>query len=397
VLREREELAEQTHASSCPICRSDQTRIVLELAGVPTDTNRLWRKPEDARSAARGTIALRFCEVCDHLFNGAYDDRAVDYEVDYENSQMFSRRFQDYARSLAQELSTRYDLAGKEVIEVGGGRGDFLGILCAEAGCRGTSFGPSYAPAPDDVLPPGVTFVTDYFTEKYADVPADLILSRHVLEHFEDPETLVRSVRATIGDRPDVSVYFEVPNGEEMIRNSLVWEAIYQHPSYFTKTSLRRLFESCGFDVVDFREQFDGQFLAIEAKPRPAGATIETPAAEQRIAAAIPDFAAAYDRQKMRWRATFERLAGRRTLLWGAGAKGVTFLNVIDEAPEAIMAVVDVNPRKLGRYIAGTGHEIISSRTAMALTPDCIVVANPIYLDEIKAMMDSDTVEYLTL
>lgn len=370
----------------CPICRSTQSRSIVQLPPVPVDPNRLWRDAESAKAAPRGTIALHFCDDCGHIYNAAYDDRLVDYEADYENSQMFSPRFRAYATALARELATDYRLAGKEVVEVGGGRGDFLGILCAEAGSRGVSFGPSYAPAPGDILPSGVSFVTDYFTEKYANVPADLIVCRHVLEHFEHPESLIRSVRATIGTRDDVSVYFEVPNGEEMIRNAVVSEIIYTHPSYFTRSSLRQLFQSCGFNVTRFREQFDRQFLAIEATPMEDSRVPASVPDEASMEDAIPAFVSAYTREHQRFASIADRVDGRRTLLWGAGARSVTFLNTFPAAA-AIEGVADVNPRKWDRYMAGTGHPIISASNALRMAPECILVANPIYLDEIRGML----------
>ncbi len=69
--------------------------------------------------------------------------------------------------------------------------------------------------------------------------------------------------------------------------------------------------------------------------------------------------------------------------LWGAGSKGVTFLNVVPAAA-GIHAVVDLNPRKTGRHIPGTGHAIVAPESLRADRVDVVLVMNPLYEDEIR-------------
>jgi hypothetical protein len=49
-----------------------------------------------------------------------------------------------------------------------------------------------------------------------------------------------------------------------------------------------------------------------------------------------------------------------------------------------IEAVVDSNPRKEGRYIAGTGQPIIAPASLAELDPAYVVVMNPLYEQEIR-------------
>ena len=324
-------------------------------------------------------------------------DELADYEEEYENSQMFSPRFRQYSEALCDALIATYDLRQKNIIEIGGGRGEFLRILCDRGNNFGISFGPSYKPEPGDDIPSNVRFIVDYYTEKYAEEPTDLIVCRHVLEHFSRPRELITTVRKAVDNRKDLFVYFEVPSGNFIFREQACWEFIYQHCSYFTPKSLVTLFAECGFEVRDVRERFGGQFLTIEARASPGDFSANRKGGPEREASAVTDTAAAlcgaigpaFRAGVAQWSNYFEqqRVNRRRTILWGAGAKAVTFLNVVDPAGSSISHVVDVNPRKVGRFIAGSGQEIVEPSAVSELRPDIVVLTNSIYRQEIGASL----------
>jgi hypothetical protein len=229
--------------------------------------------------------------------------------------------------------------------------------------------------------------------------PADLIVCRHVLEHFSNPRQLITTVREAVGYRHDLFVYFEAPSGHFILRNKNCWEFIYQHYSYFTQKSLATLFSECGFEVRDVRERFGGQFLTIEACAPPEDFTAKRNSRREREAAASPDTIAtlcaaigrAFCACVAKWSNYFEQqsIDRRRIVLWGAGAKAVTFLNIVDPAGSSISHVVDINPRKVGRFIAGSGQQIVDPSAVSELRPDVVVLTNAIYREEIASTLDA--------
>ena len=68
--------------------------------------------------------------------------------------------------------------------------------------------------------------------------------------------------------------------------------------------------------------------------------------------------------------------------LWGAGTKGMTYLNLVEGA-EQVAAVVDINQRKRGFGVPGTALAIAEPDALTALQPETVLIANPIYRDEI--------------
>lgn len=42
---------------------------------------------------------------------------------------------------------------------------------------------------------------------------------------------------------------------------------MYEHCGYFTTGSLKRIFQRAGFDVMNVKEAYQGQFVGLEARP----------------------------------------------------------------------------------------------------------------------------------
>jgi len=372
----------------CPICDSTAVGVFLEILQIPVHCNLLWPTRDEAVRAPRGDIRLGFCGDCGHIFNVAFDPALMEYTQDYENSLHFSPRFQRYAESLVARLIERYDLHDKDIIEIGCGKGDFLRLLCALGGNRGIGFDPSYVPERQaDAMAGQITFIQDFYSERYASYQAEFICCRHVLEHVQSPRAFLNNVRRAIGDRSRTVVFFEVPNVAFTLGNLGIWDLIYEHCSYFSATCLSHLFASCGFHVCNVADTYEGQFLCIEAMPgEVVGSASHRTADElQEIARDVAAFADKYRSKVQAWRNDLDRIAqaGQRAVVWGAGSKGVTFLNAL-ETQDQIAYVVDINPRKQGKYLAGTGQRIVPLEFLREVRPDVVIVMNPIYEDEIR-------------
>jgi 2-polyprenyl-3-methyl-5-hydroxy-6-metoxy-1,4-benzoquinol methylase len=377
---------------SLPICPDSDIVPLIEMIDVPVHCNVLWPTREAALAAPRGDIRLTYLPACGHTFNTAFDPSLMEYTQEYENSLHFSPRFQEYATALAEGLIEKYDLRGKDVVEIGAGKGDFLIMLAGMGGNRGWGYDPSYEPEPGYVAP-NVTFVQDFYTEKYLDQRADLIVCRHVLEHIPDPDAFIDQVRRAVGDQKSV-VFFEVPNALWTLRHGGIWDVIYEHCSYFSPASLAHLFQRQGFRVLAVNEVFGGQFLTIEAEPLETeflprnSVSNADPADLSALQEDARAFAVSYDAKRNKWRARLNELAaaGKRGVVWGAGSKGVTFLNAMGAGDE-IAAVVDINPRKQGKFVAGTGQRIVAPAELAALRPDFVIIMNANYREEIGRML----------
>jgi hypothetical protein len=285
-------------------------------------------------------------------------------------------------------LIARLELRGKTIVEIGCGQGDFLRLLCERGDNRGIGFDPSYVPASSDREGDRVRIVKDLYDERHAQVEADFILSRQTLEHVAYPRDMLDPLRRSIGDRLGTPVFFEVPNAAYTLRHTFIWDVIYEHPSYFTAPALATALARSGFRVSETYESFGGQYLCVTAYPaEPDPACRIDPTAKQRLLGDVQTFRSAYQRYVDGWRKTLRDLASkdRSIALWGAGSKGVMFANLFD-LRSRMSRVVDVNPKKHGMYVAGQGQRIVHPRDLAADPVDVIIVANPIYKNEVAML-----------
>jgi hypothetical protein len=77
----------------------------------------------------------------------------------------------------------------------------------------------------------------------------------------------------------------------------------------------------------------------------------------------------------------------KRAIVWGSGSKCVGFMTTLGVKDE-IQYIVDINPRRNGKFIPGVGKQIVSPEFLKQYKPDTVIVMNPIYSNEIKKMMD---------
>lgn len=378
--------------SACPACQSGRITPFLDLGQVPVFCNVQWASRDEALQAASGPLALTACLECGHVRNASFDAALAAYAPGYENSQHASSVFRDYAQRLVDRLIARYGIRGKKVVDIGCGRGDLLALLCERGNNRGHGFDPSYAGVATPSAGRPFVIEREYFAPHHAAAirPA-LISCRHVLEHIENPVEFLRSLRECLEQAgPDAVLYLEVPSGEQLLSALGLWDYLYEHVSYFTAQSLQAVLHAAGLEVLAVQRDFGGQFLCAEARiSRTAAARVQP---LDRIAeTTIRSAANAMLDQLQRWRRWAAAIpAGGRVTLWGAGSKGVMFLNLLGlGATQKIPSVVDQNSDKHGRFVSGTGQEIVAPEALRGSAVDSVVLMNGIYESEVRSRLAS--------
>ena len=371
----------------CPACGRGSMDVFFQQHGIPVTSNVSFRTREEALAVPRGDMRLAFCHGCGLIANVAFEDQPLGDET--ETSQAASPRFREYASNLARTWIERYGLEGQTVLEVGCARGEFLEILLEQGAGHVIGVDPVLGGADAPTAPANTTLIGDVFRAEHLDDSVRAIVCRHTLEHLFECGAFLAGLRDAIGDR-DTVVLLEVPDAERVLRTAEFQDIYYEHCSYFSAGSLGRLFRRAGFEVLRLDRTYDDQYLVIEARPASPGEHLADPDDDRsRLWRETQDLRMGYEQRIDRMERILGDAAarGQRVAFWGAGSKATAFLTSLPHGAR-VAYVVDINPRKWGTFIAGTGHEVVAPEHLHAAPPDVVVLMNPAYRGEVGRMLD---------
>jgi hypothetical protein len=373
----------------CQACGGTALESFYELRDVPAHSCLLLPTRSEALAFPRGDIELVFCSDCGFIGNTRFDIRLNQYGAAYEETQAFSPRFLKFLDEICHDQIGKFGLApGVTALEIGCGKGEFLTRLCELSGCNGLGLDPGYHPERNhSTACDRMTFIRDLYGPKYAYLQADYVSCRHTLEHIAPVREFMRLVRETIGNRPHVNVFFELPDMERVLETGVFWDVYYEHCTYFTRGSLARLFRAEGFDVQRLYKAYDDQYLMIEAIPANGATAARLPQEDdlESTAALVGKFKREVDDRLHELAEAAHRWqrSGQTVAIWGSGSKCVSLMGSLPLG-DSLQAIVDVNPHKRGKFLAGSGWEISGPDALSKLRPDAVIIMNSIYTEEIR-------------
>lgn len=394
IMPQTEKISEKNSSEDrhiCPNCGHQGLSIFYEVRNVPVHSCLMLPTQQEALDFPCDDVVLGFCEECGFITNVAFDPKWSAYAPNYEDQQSFSPTFNQFALDLANRLIEKYNLHDKDIVEIGCSKGDFLVLMCELGPNRGVGIDPStvVGRVKSDATK-RITFIQDYYSEKYTDYVGDFICCRHTLEHIHPTLEFVSTVRRSIGDR-NTSVFFEIPDMGRVLTELAFEDIYYEHCSYFTPGSLARLFRSCNFEVTDLYLAYGDQYLLIETQPVAEPSSKIHPQEEsiEELAQAVQQFAVNINRKLNDWKQKLQQMkdGNKRVVVWGSGSKCVAFLTTLGVTNQ-VDYIVDINPHRHGKFIPGVGKEIMSPEFLKDYKPDVVIVMNAIYCPEIQQMLE---------
>ena len=304
------------------------------------------------------------------VFNRLFEPSLMVYDINYQNEQSNSLYFKNHLKSVLELLISK-GIKDKKVVEIGCGKGVFFEMML-DAGIDCWGFDPTYEGHNPKII-------KDYFSEKHKGMDADVIIMRHTLEHIPQPFSFLH----TIAQANDYKghLFVEVPTFDWIVNKEAYWDIFYEHCNYFDERSL-----GCMFDEAVVGNFFGGQYIYLWADLSRLRKMIP-------VQNFIPYDGRVFEK-KMKGHQSL--LNGNGTaIIWGAGAKGSTFLNLMDKNRDRIAYVIDINPLKQDRFIAGTGHPIYSPEQLKKEPPGTVIIMNENYKEEIIRMIDNSKIDFI--
>lgn len=371
---------------ACPVCNGNHSTEFVRRSCAPLLQNRVWPDAESARAAPQGGLAMRACDTCGFVWNESFDASIDIYDSAYDNDQMQSSHFRDHADAMARMIVQTLPSRMLNLVEVGCGQGGFVSRFVDEGESRFASlsgFDPAWRGAPVT----GVRMHGCYFGPQALSLlqgSADIVVSRHTIEHVPDPLTFLRTIRQSMSSDRDARLFLETPDVEWILKNLQFQDFFYEHCSLFSSHSIGVALEAAGFDVIETSRVFGEQYLWTQAKPAATDAPRDTLTSKScSVAADIASYQRREAETVEHWRKFIEERAPHRDIwIWGASSKGVTFALLVDPDGRWLKGAIDINQNKVDRFIPITGLPVAAPEVLRG--GETVIIMNPNYKAEIS-------------
>lgn len=373
----------------CSNCKGSDVEEFFHQKNVPIKSVVTIKTFDEAIAVPKKDLTLTFCNTCGFIFNSSFEDNVSLTKERYEDQQGYSSTWLKFITGVTEEFIAKYNIRDKDIIEIGCGKGDFLQLICKLGNNRGIGIDPAYVSGRLEHNP-NVRFIKEFFSEKHENLPVDVIICRHTLEHIHETFNFVNTIRKTINKNKDIIVLIEVPNVLRILKMNAFWDIYYEHCSYFSPGSLARLFRKSQFEVLDASLEYNEQYLLMEAKPIQNSLVPFHPLEEsvEQLKKHVVKFVVEIKKELSNWRKLLLQLKdeNKKVVIWGGGSKSVGFLTHFNDL-QLIRYVVDINPHMQGNFIPGVGIQYVHPEFLKAFKPEAIIIMNGIYKNEISKML----------
>lgn len=241
----------------CPVCGNTANQVLYEPIG----------------STCSSLITC--CPVCSHLFQvrEVIPSREVNkpkqgtifcgLSCDADYSTIRVGKAQMLSKSAEMLLQQEVNKNIRSALDVSAARGDFaLWLIDKFSIDKVTCVEPDYYMTESYRDNPRIELLSSDFREAEIRQSFDLIYSCHSLEHYRNPEEVLKKIAALLS--PEGFLYLEVPNLAGLENSSVCVEEYFydQHRQHFTKQTLIRLLRKCSLSpVVDGSDDANIRFL----------------------------------------------------------------------------------------------------------------------------------------
>lgn len=340
---------------------------------LPVIQNRVFNSKAEALESPKGWIDLQQNVTTGIVSNVLFDNSLLTYDENYDNEQGNSKIFQAHMLNILKIINPFF--SGKKLIEVGCGKGAFFNLL-RTYGYNVYACDPTFRGEDERVI-------KDFFSKELG-LTGDAIILRHVLEHIQNPVDFLFQIAEANNNKG--IIYIEVPDFNWIVDNKVYFDIFYEHVNYFRPEDFSRIFAN----VIEQGIFFGGQYQYVIADL----SSLQHPPYLTDIDQVKPITYELLDKVISQ----LKEKEGKDVFIWGAGSKGVIAGIYLKKMGIRIKGIIDINPMKQDKYAPVTGLNVWSPERFNATEQDAVIlIANPNYADEIKAMTAGKNCSYINL
>ncbi|MDR1896782.1 MAG: methyltransferase domain-containing protein [Prevotellaceae bacterium] len=364
-------------------------------SNVPANQNLLYKTTEDAKNATVGELDIRLDEANGFIYNHAFDPDKVNYSGEYDNNQNWSPYFAAYIDRQIDYLVSKYIPEDSVIVEVGCGKGYYVEKLVRKlSNCTAYGFDTSYVYEEGEPLLNNLQYFKEYYDGKYAYLRPDVVICRHVIEHIHNPLEFLKEIRATMPEH--ALLFIETPDVNWILKNTAIFDFFYEHCSYWNEKSIEYVLRLSGFEIIESKCEFGGQYMWIVSR---AVSSAPMPAVHDNHLSYMKNLCCKFANDRVcEINSVMHSLyllkqKGTAVFVWGAGAKGTTFVNLFDEHKQFVSALIDISPAKQNKFVGKTSHKVLESIFLINMLISnnteggVILVLNENYVSEVNSLL----------
>ena len=346
----------------CISCKGSLHEL-MKIENMPASAQDIPTKEElDKDSGIE--VSLCVCEDCGLV---QLKNDAVYYYRDVIRAGGYSTTMEALRKSQYKHFIEFASLEGKKIIEVGCGRGEFLGML-SDFPVEG--YGTEHKKDLVEIAKEAGLRVDEDFPESEGHIfkngPFDAFMSFNFLEHQPHPRTYLKAIYNNLGDEGYGLI--TVPSFEYIMEQNSFYEIIPDHIAYYSFESLTHLLNICGFEVLE-KETVNRDTISMIVKKRKLPDICGIISKKNDIATEVVETVKKYAK------------AGK-IAIWGASHQGFTLCATTGIA-NYVDCIIDSAPFKQGKYAPASHIPIISPDEARKRKLEAIIIVAPGYTNEI--------------
>jgi len=372
--------------AACRFCSAPLNAVFVDLGMSPLANSYLT---PDQGNAMEPFYPLRAL-VCDRCFLVQLEEFETAEHIfgDYAYFSSYSTTWLEHSRHYVEAMVERFGLdESSHVVELASNDGYLLQFF-HERRIPVLGIEPA-ANVAKVALQKGIPTLVEFFgvetaTSLAQESKADLLLGNNVLAHVPDLNDFVAGMKILLAEGGQLTMEF--PHLLQLIEGNQ-WDTIYhEHFSYFSFTTVSKVFEAHGLRLFDVEElPTHGGSLRIFGchvdDPRPQESrAVELLEREAREGYAGIELYEGYAHRVIEEKRQILELLialkreGHRMVGYGAPAKGNTMLNFCGVGTDFLDYTCDLNPHKQGHLLPGTHIPIRSPEALHDDRPDYVLI-----------------------
>ena len=391
--------------TKCPISGSEISHEYLNLGSVPL-VNNLCKTRQESLDCERFPLAIQFFPESRLTCLTEYINKDEMF-LNYLYRSGVNKPYLEHCAKMYDYLSGQVDLwHGDLVVDIGGNDGSLLIEFRKEnrhLHYVNVDCSTSFIECNEDA---GIQYVNEYFSEDtQLEYKAKLITSTNVFQHTAPIRSFVKGIQRNLTN--DGVWCLEFPYILTTLANDNYDQVYHEHVFYYCLKNIVDLLRQEGMKVVNvsYHDMHAGTLRVLSVKDNSKRQPDSTILSFLNLEATLTaEYCDKWGRMTQAKISHYKKFVaglyskGKRIACFGAAAKGCVFLNSCDIDHNIIEFIIDDTPFKQGKFVPGTGIEVVSRELLKTNHIDYIIILAHNFKDYIiESLRDEYTGKFIVM